>query len=173
MQLPSKLKSGDTLSAAWLNAIRDCLSALDKQIARRRLLKGTGYLVRESAGGTTLTINNQGVYQKQREESEACEMPFDVTLSTIADTEINDSGEVVDTTDGSTQTVYTVKGGLIYIDGQNYCEIPDKTAGNPIEEDVETGYIVLNASMSGSTLHYSFTVEEEIEGNKLTPSETI
>ena len=168
MTLPKKVSAGDKLSAAWLNSLRDCIENLDKQAKRSRLLKGTGYLVRESAGGTTLTINNQGVYQKAQEASVAYEMPFDVEIHTQEGNDIGDDGQP--TPNGKQETLFTVKGGLIYVDGQNYCEIPDKTAGNPIEED---GYIVLNARMSGNTLHYSYTVEAEIKGNKLTPSETI
>ncbi len=59
--LPDRVRAGDTLSAAWLNSIIDYLKGLNDMQARRRLLKGVGYTVSESPGGSSLTIDRQAV----------------------------------------------------------------------------------------------------------------
>ena len=58
-KLPDKVRAGDPLSAAWLNGIVDYLKYLNDMQARRRLLKGVGYAVSESPGGSSLTIDRQ------------------------------------------------------------------------------------------------------------------
>ena len=60
-RLPDKVRAGDQLSAAWLNSIVDYLKYLNDMQARRRLLKGVGYAVSESPGGSSLTIDRQAV----------------------------------------------------------------------------------------------------------------
>lgn len=59
MKLPSKLRAGDKLSATWLNSLRDALSSLAASSARNKILKGAGYNVSESSGGTSLSIAKQ------------------------------------------------------------------------------------------------------------------
>ncbi len=59
--LPDRVKAGDTLSATWLNSIIDYLKGLNDMQARRRLLRGVGYTVSESPGGSSLTIDRQAV----------------------------------------------------------------------------------------------------------------
>ncbi len=59
--LPDKVRAGDKLSARWLNSIVDYLKYLNDQQLRRRLLKGVGYAVSESPGGSSLTIDRQAV----------------------------------------------------------------------------------------------------------------
>ena len=58
-KLPDKVRAGDPLSAAWLNGIVDYLKYLNDMQQRRRLLKGVGYAVSESPGGSSLTIDRQ------------------------------------------------------------------------------------------------------------------
>ncbi len=59
--LPDKVRAGDTLSAKWLNSLVDYLKYLNDMQLRRRLLKGVGYAVSESPGGSSLTIDRQAV----------------------------------------------------------------------------------------------------------------
>lgn len=58
-QLPRKVKAGEIVSAAWLNSLVDYLGYLNQQQTRRRVLRGVGYTVSESPGGTSLTIDRQ------------------------------------------------------------------------------------------------------------------
>lgn len=57
--LPAKVSPGQQLSAAWLNSVVDYLRYLNEQQLRRKILRGTGYAARETAGGTTLSIDRQ------------------------------------------------------------------------------------------------------------------
>ena len=59
--LPDKVRAGDKLSAKWLNGLVDYVKFLNDQQQRRRLLKGVGYTVSESPGGSSLTIDRQAV----------------------------------------------------------------------------------------------------------------
>ncbi len=59
--LPDKVRAGDTLSAKWLNSLVDYLKYLNDMQLRRRVLKGVGYAVSESPGGSSLTIDRQAV----------------------------------------------------------------------------------------------------------------
>ncbi len=59
--LPDKVRAGDQLSAKWLNSLVDYLKYLNDMQLRRRLLKGVGYAVSESPGGSSLTIDRQAV----------------------------------------------------------------------------------------------------------------
>ncbi len=58
-ELPAKVSAGQTVSAAWLNSIIDYLRYLNEQQLRRKILRGTGCAARETAGGTTLSIDRQ------------------------------------------------------------------------------------------------------------------
>ncbi len=60
-RLPDKVRAGDQLSAKWLNSLVDYLKYLNDMQQRRRLLKGVGYAVSESPGGSSLTIDRQAV----------------------------------------------------------------------------------------------------------------
>ncbi len=60
-QMPYKVKAGDTLSATWMNQVVDKLKEVDDMQKRRRLLRGVGYTVSESPGGTSLTIDKQEI----------------------------------------------------------------------------------------------------------------
>ncbi len=60
-KLPDKVRAGDKLSAAWMNGVVDYLKYLNDQQLRRRLLKGVGYKVTESSGGSSLTIDRQAI----------------------------------------------------------------------------------------------------------------
>ncbi len=68
MNLPDKVKGGDTLTASYLNSIREALKDLEQTATRRRLLSGTGYAVKESAGGSSLCIDNQAEFLRQEDE---------------------------------------------------------------------------------------------------------
>jgi len=59
MKLPRKLRAGDTLTADWLNSLADNISSISKALTRNKVLKGAGYSVSESSGGTSLTIAKQ------------------------------------------------------------------------------------------------------------------
>ncbi len=59
--LPEKVRAGDKLSAKWLNSVIDYLKYVDDQQLRRRILKGVGYAVSESPGGSSLTIDRQAI----------------------------------------------------------------------------------------------------------------
>lgn len=66
--LPRKVKAGEIVSAAWLNSLVDYLGYLNQQQARRRLLRGVGYAVSESPGGTSLTIGRPPSTRACRDE---------------------------------------------------------------------------------------------------------
>lgn len=59
--IPREVKAGEVVSAAWLNSIVAYLRYLNEQQLRRRILRGVGYQAKESAGGTSLTIDRQAI----------------------------------------------------------------------------------------------------------------
>ena len=59
--IPREVKAGEVVSAAWLNSIVAYLRYLNEQQLRRRILRGVGYQAKESAGGTSLTIDKQAI----------------------------------------------------------------------------------------------------------------
>lgn len=60
-EIPREVKAGEVVSAAWLNSIVAYLRYLNEQQLRRRILRGVGYQAKESAGGTSLTIDKQSI----------------------------------------------------------------------------------------------------------------
>ena len=59
--IPREVKAGEVVSAAWLNSVVAYLRYLNEQQLRRRILRGVGYQAKESAGGTSLTIDKQAI----------------------------------------------------------------------------------------------------------------
>lgn len=60
-EIPREVRAGEVISAAWLNSIISYLRYLNEQQLRRRILRGVGYQAKESAGGTSLTIDRQAI----------------------------------------------------------------------------------------------------------------
>lgn len=60
-EIPREVRAGEVISAAWLNSIISYLRYLHEQQLRRRILRGVGYQAKESAGGTSLTIDRQAI----------------------------------------------------------------------------------------------------------------
>lgn len=60
-EIPREVRAGEVISAAWLNSIISYLRYLNEQPLRRRILRGVGYQAKESAGGTSLTIDRQAI----------------------------------------------------------------------------------------------------------------
>lgn len=60
-EIPREVRAGEVISAAWLNSIISYLRYLNDQQLRRRILRGVGYQAKESAGGTSLTIDRQAI----------------------------------------------------------------------------------------------------------------
>lgn len=60
-EIPREVRVGEVISAAWLNSIISYLRYLNDQQLRRRILRGVGYQAKESAGGTSLTIDRQAI----------------------------------------------------------------------------------------------------------------
>lgn len=67
-ELPREVRAGEVVSAAWLNSIVAYLRFLNEQQLRRRILRGVGYQAKESAGGTSLTIDKQAIVRLGEDE---------------------------------------------------------------------------------------------------------
>lgn len=106
-QLPDKVSAGQTVSASWLNALVDYLRYLNEQQQRRRILKGTGYLARETAAGTTLTIAKQAYTRECEVNGMLCLTNADFALR------IKPKGLCVEDEEGNWDKVVQVHGGVI------------------------------------------------------------
>ena len=106
-QIPDKVSAGQTVSASWLNSLVDYMRYLYEQQQRRRILKGTGYLARETAAGTTLTITKQAYTRACEVNGLLCVTHADFALR------IKPKGQCEEDEEGNWDKVVQVHGGVI------------------------------------------------------------
>ncbi|MFI3244040.1 MAG: hypothetical protein R3Y56_07305 [Akkermansia sp.] len=93
MNLPKTVKGGDKLTATYLNSIRTALKDLQQQMVRRRLLPGSGYSIKESAGGSSLCIHNQSEFLRQASTISYTNTDFSLRIKPQELCKVSEDGE--------------------------------------------------------------------------------
>lgn len=118
-EIPRTVRAGEVVSAAWLNSIIDYLRYLNEQQSRRRLLRGVGYQVKESPGGTSLTIDKQAV-------TRVCDDELDILRNEDFQLRIKPKGQcAVDEETGHWDKVLQVHQGRITDHHGNYVDVTE------------------------------------------------